>query len=763
MIDGLKSIFADVPTAEPTLYRTYSRVKADGKKESWGEIQYRVIEGLQELGKLTKEETDRIKEYMETMKVFPSGRWLWVGGTDWIKKPENYYGAYNCTSTNVIDWNSFGYMMDLAMQGCGTGAVLEPKYINKLPPIQRKLNLQTFEKPGDIPIRDRITDTVIQKYFYKNEFQHINIFVGDSRQGWVKAYQSLMEIASDTRDPHYFDKSVRVNVFLGNVRPSGEKLQGFGGYANPIKLKNMFVRVADILNDAVGRNLTSLECCLVIDEAALCVVAGNIRRSAGIKQGLWSDDNFTDAKMGLWSQDEHGNWVIDPKKDALRMSNHTRTYHHKPSLEDCITAVSKQYYSGEGAIQWTGEAVARSNADILPDEATKKKFIVEYVRGTGKEYIKDIFPNMPDYEIIHRLSRYNLNPCAEILGCDFFCNLSEIHLNQFDPRDVGKQIEAFEVGGVLVGSLLHHEFNIERYRVSRELDPIVGVSITGLFDFFVKFFGVEWLKWWELGRPHDVEFKNFWEMEREYMYIWRKAVKNSLGDYCARHGLKMPNRYTTLQPAGTKSLLTNASPGWHPPKASRYIRRITFRKNDPVALAAIDYGYSVIPSQSDKDDDGKLLNDPFDPRCSEWLVEIPVATSWADLPGVDDIDINKFSALAQFDFYMQVQKHYVTHNTSATIELREHEINDLGKRIYEAIQNDEGYVSSALLARYDSLESFPRMPFEPISKEKYLELSGEVQKRRKAHDFLSALNHHLTDNMAIDHSPAPCDSDKCLR
>ena len=29
----------------------------------------------------------------------------------------------------------------------------------------------------------------------------------------------------------------------------------------------------------------------------------------------------------------------------------------------------------------------------------------------------------------------------------------------------------------------------------------------------------------------------------------------------------MPNRYTTVQPAGTKSLLTGASPGWHPPKA----------------------------------------------------------------------------------------------------------------------------------------------------------------------------------------------------
>jgi hypothetical protein len=39
---------------------------------------------------------------------------------------------------------------------------------------------------------------------------------------------------------------------------------------------------------------------------------------------------------------------------------------------------------------------------------------------------------------------------------------------------------------------------------------------------------------------------------------------------------------------------------------------------------------------------------------------------------------------------MQVQKHYTTHNTSATIEFREPEIEFLGERIYQAIQNDEG-------------------------------------------------------------------------
>jgi adenosylcobalamin-dependent ribonucleoside-triphosphate reductase len=321
--------------------------------------------------------------------------------------------------------------------------------------------------------------------------------------------------------------------------------------------------------------------------------------------------------------------------------------------------------------------------------------------------------------------------------------------------------------------LLNHKFVEERYRKSRELDPIVGVSFTGLFDFFVKAFGVDWLRWWAEGRPETSVGIKFKQQEQDYLNRWRETVERVVWDYCDRiaerdsvlgYSLKRPNRCTTVQPSGTKSLLTGASPGWHPPKAQRFIRRITFRKNDPVALACIDYGYNVIPAQSDKDENGNLLNDPFDPRCSEWLVEIPVAVPWADLPGADEIDISKFSAIAQMDFYMQVQKFYVRHNTSATIELRENEVEPLGTRIYEAIRDDEGYISAALLARFDDHQTFPRLPFEPIDRDQYDQLMQQVEQRRQTNDFHAALSHYdsvLSGDLA-EAGPAGCDSDKCL-
>ena len=251
--------------------------------------------------------------------------------------------------------------------------------------------------------------------------------------------------------------------------------------------------------------------------------------------------------------------------------------------------------------------------------------------------------------------------------------------------------------------------------------------------------------------PYRVATIEF-ETTPDYSYDFAVAGINDDDSWYWQGALKSHN---------TKSLLTGASPGWHPPKAQRFIRRITFRKNDPVALACIDYGYNIIPSQSDKDETGNLLNDPFDPRCTEWLVEIPVAVSWADLPGADVIDVSQFSALAQLDFIMQVQSHYVTHNTSATLELRSEEVEILGTRIYEAIQNDEGYISAALLARFDDLQSFPRLPFEPIDKATYERLSREVKTRRKTDDFCGALSRYDLGELS-EAGPSGCDSDKCM-
>jgi ribonucleotide reductase class II len=1110
---------ATAPAASPVFYRTYSRRRPDGSRETWSEVCDRTLADIARLGRFTPQERQLVERLQRQLKALISGRALWVMGTDWIQKPENFSGAYNCTSLAVVDWRAFGLMMDLAMMGCGTGAVLEPQFIRQLPPIVNRLRVHVKGSIGTTPPEERQEHTRIQR-----QGSQVHIQVGDSRRGWVESYQALLELASDPS----FGGQVEVTVDLSDVRPAGERLKGFGGVANPIKLPGLYERCAAILNRAVGRQLNSVECCLLIDEAAVVVVAGNIRRSAGIRQFAADDQLGSTAKDNLWQQDENGNWRIDPERDALRMANHTRVFHRKPTREECIEAVRKQFYSGEGAIQWAGEAVARANCDLIPPDL-KPDFLKAYEAGTAREWLKGRDPSLGEEELQDRLWRYGLNPCVtadtwvhtgdgprqvrdligkqhstyvngelfsttpegffysgtkpvlklltkegfslrltgnhrvlkvtaqtqkaqytewvpaeslqpgdrillhnhrdltpwdgagtweegwllgnllgdgsltatpwndtallrywqdtqaemsqyaiqllqtavgyeprqpeayhyaqlglrvigsrglaklaaqfgmrpgqkqmtealeatsfqfhrgflcglfdadgsvqgnqekgvsvrlsqshlgtlkavqrmlarlgiiavlyenrrpagyrllpnsarqpapyackaqhelviandnlhlfqewvgfrephkaqkleallngykrqlnrerfavtvaaleadgvepvydctvpgpacfdangfvvhncgEIIGHTFHCNLAEIHLNRLDPHNRQEQEEAFTAGALTVAALLHHHFVEPRFQRSREWDPIVGVSFTGLFDFCVKAFGVEWLRWWQEGRPDTPIGKEFKQQEREYLSRWKEIVHRVVWDYCDRHSLRRPNRCTTVQPAGTKSLLTNASPGWHPPKAQRYIRRITFAKNDPVALACLDYGYSVVPAQADKDENGNLLNDPFDPRCTEWLVELPVEVEWANLPGAGQIEIEQFSALAQFDFYMQVQKYYTTHNTSATIELREDEVEALGSRIYEAIRDDEGYISAALLARFDA--PFPRLPFEKIDKPTYERLVAEVKQRRRTDNFFAALARYDRNLTLAAEGPAGCDALGCL-
>ena len=744
------------PAANPVFYRTYSRKTPFGR-ESWQQVAERNLEGLRQLGQLDGQEVDLIRRMQQKQKSLPSGRWLWIGGTAWIEKPENFSGAYNCTSTNLVDWQAFGLMMDLAMMGCGTGAIIEPRLIEKLPAVRNSITIKSVGDIGLTAPAERQDHTS-----HSINGQEVQIKVGDTRRGWVDSYQLLLELCSNQN----FNPAlpIEVCVDLADVRPVGETLKGFGGMANPVKLKDLYTRVAQILNRAIGRKLTSVECCLLIDEAAVTIVAGNIRRSAGMRQFAADDQAAASAKDNLWQQDEQGNWRIDPERDSLRMANHTRVFHNRPSREVVFDAVLKQFNSGEGAIQFAPEAIARSNADLLTTAELRTEFQDIYCdqgREEAGRWLQLNHPAIGAAELEHRLNRYGLNPCGEILGADFHCNLAEVHLNQIDPDDLQGQADAFKAAGLAVAALLNHRFEVERYRQSRAWDPIVGVSFTGLFDFFVHAFGTPWLQWWEAGRPASSEGLVYKQQEAEFLSRWKEIVNQAVWDYCDRHQLRRPNRCTTVQPAGTKSLLTGASPGWHPPKAQRFIRRITFRKNDPVALACLDYGYTIVPSQSDKDEQGRLLDDPFDPRCTEWLVEIPTQVSWANLPGADQVEINNFSAMAQFDFYMQVQQHYTAHNTSATIEFRENEIEPLAEAIHQAIQKGEGYISAALLARFDANATFPRLPFEPIDEATYLELNAEVLVRRRNADFFDALQRYDSGEL-VEAGPAGCDSDKCL-
>jgi len=108
-----------------------------------------------------------------------------------------------------------------------------------------------------------------------------------------------------------------------------------------------------------------------------------------------------------------------------------------------------------------------------------------------------------------------------------------------------------------------------------------------------------------------------------------------------------------------------------------------------------------------------------------------------------------------------VHQHYTAHNTPATIEFREHGIEPLTDAIHQGIEQGKGYISAALLARFDANATFPRLPFEPIDQATYERLQAEVVERRSTNDFFEALQRYDRGEL-VEAGPAGCDSDKCL-
>lgn len=695
-------------------YRTYSR-NDNGVREHWSDTAKRTTSHIIEMGNFTPEEEELIEQTELDKTALSSGRFLWIGGTEWLKRgEENHPGAYNCTSFPCNSWEVLALQCDLGMMGCGTGIILEPKFTNLMDPIIGEC--KSLEFIGNFGDKKKGRKTSI----YKDGI----FYIGDSREGWTDLFRFIFKQFTT-------EESFNLKINLSNVRAEGSKINGFGGTTRSAQLTNTVEKITKVMNSNSGVPSPSL-CAEIAGWIGLMVVAGNVRRTAGMRQFSPEDTEAAALKQNLWVQNEDG-WSIDPNRTWARMANHTMVYHTRPSKEQCIESVKNQFYSGEGAIQWAGEAVARANADILKNDLLKKQFLELYPSSEGLT-----LAGAKENELYERMNRYGLNPCGEIIGNAFFCNLSEIHLNKIDPDDLSAQDNAFRAGALKAAVLLLQNFDRPLYQNSRDKDPIIGVSFTGLFDFFVNLFGDPWYQWMLSGRPSGTDFPS---QERAYLIRWRRIVKNTIEDFCRRHNIKMPNRYTTVQPSGTKSLLTGASPGWHPPKARYFIRRITFGANDPIAKAALDAGYKLTPGQSDLDEDGNLSNDLS--TATEWLVESPEKVSWADIVTGEPIDIPIES---QFGLYMAVQQYWTSHNTSATLEVEEHEVEKLGELIYDSITNDKGYISAAILGK--CRETFPRMPYEPISKEEYEERIKSIRPISFSMEFNGE-------------GPAGCDSDYC--
>ena len=77
-------------------------MKPDGDKETFSELCDRVLyaseSGLFAIGKFTPQQEQIIESELRAKRAFGSARFMWCGGTNWLKRSENWYGAFNCST-----------------------------------------------------------------------------------------------------------------------------------------------------------------------------------------------------------------------------------------------------------------------------------------------------------------------------------------------------------------------------------------------------------------------------------------------------------------------------------------------------------------------------------------------------------------------------------------------------------------------------------------------------------------------------------------
>lgn len=255
--------------------RTYSRKKEGGETEEWHETIRRCINGAQKIGaKYTKEEAERLYDYIFNLKCNFAGRMLWQLGTSTVDR-FGLASLLNCWFVSMRELEDFCFLFEHLMLGGGVGFSVKREDIHELP---------------------RVFPNV--KVLHENT-KDADFIVPDTRQGWVSLLRQLLN--------SYFitGKSFTYSTIL--IRGAGEPINGFGGTASgPKILVDGIESIKSVISSREGKKLRSIDVLDICNIIGSIVVAGNVRRSAEVAIGDPDDHLYLRAKR--WDLGSVPNW-----------------------------------------------------------------------------------------------------------------------------------------------------------------------------------------------------------------------------------------------------------------------------------------------------------------------------------------------------------------------------------------------------------------------------------------------------------------------
>lgn len=499
---------------EIVFYRTYSRIKSDGGQENWHDVVIRSINGTMSIRKdwyvrnfiNWDEDYWQLYAYNMALSMFrmywlPAGRGMWAMGTNFVYE-RGSMALNNCGYTLLGNSERLGndihWMLDALMLGVGVG----------------------FE-----PVRDDL-----RLYKPIGTYYH---FVKDSREGWADSEKLMVEAFTQPQR--------RLPIFkYDHVRGPGLPIKGFGGLSSgPAPLEQLHketqfmfelaLRGGSVYNDPV-RLKTDLG-----NKAGVCVVAGNVRRSAELCKGKVTDKVFMNLK----------DYELNPdREDWGYMSNNSVALSTDEDFESLGEVARRVIIRGEPGIM---------NLRNFKTGRVGKPTPVRDDLATG------------------------LNPCGEIpLEDKELCNVVETLPTVCPNVDTWyKACEYATFYASTVSLLPTHRPETNRVVMRNRR---IGVSI------------IDWTGWVLTEGVHKVT---------KYMRKGYEVVTNTNRGRNSEAGVPESIRKTTIKPGGTGPKLPGRTPGIGYPTFTYTLRRMRVAANNPICPVLDAAGISFEPDYFD--------------------------------------------------------------------------------------------------------------------------------------------------------------------
>lgn len=657
---------------EFVFYRTYSRLKDDGTKESFLDTIKRVVEGCYEIQRRhcqkihipwdyekAQKSAQEMFSLMWEFKFLPPGRGLWMMGTKFMWE-RGGASMNNCAFVSTDDQiesdpaEPFCFLMDMSMLGVGVG--FDTKGAGKIK-ISAPQNMVDDLGP------------LIATYI-----------IPDSREGWVNSLRILI---------HSYTTKTELGSILfdySQIRKPGSDIKGFGGKASgPGILRELHDLVKAHLDRKVGQYLSSVDITDLMNYIGRCVVAGNVRRTAEIAFGEPNDQDYCSMKNPLRTLFESDYASFYKVTGELYSKDRNKATIDDFIVDDNLVIPKERLVPAIETWNALNHHRWASNNSIFASVGMDYGYIGHQIASNGEPGLMWL-DNMQDYGRMIDGRQPGIdgrvkggNPCLEqSLESSELCNLVETFpANHEDSDDYMRTLKFAYLYAKTVTLLPTHNPRTNQVTLRNRR---IGLSQSGIVQAFAKF-----------GRR--VVLEDFCDAGYNEIRRWDDIYSEWL---CVQKSIKV----TSVKPSGTVSLVSGSTPGIHHPEARTYWRRVRLSIDSPLVAILKKSGFHIEPDIKDQDRTVVVKFGVSDERVKS-VAEVSI---WEQM--VNAVDY---------------QRYWADNQVSCTIKFKPEESSEI-KRVLEAFEDQLKGISFLPLSNH----GYAQAPYEPCSAEEVAAYNSKI-------------------------------------